>query len=150
MAEDLPEGQMLFTLKELSDYLKISISSLHRWRRRGQLVAHKVGKQWRVHRAEASRLYRGTIPPAPEPRLIMPDEGHEARRPWSSLLESADMVEFVELKLVQMALNDEDESRMDGLVHGLTTAELQQYCAALVRVLAKSQAVLEARVSQAE
>jgi putative resolvase len=60
MAADLPEGQTLFTLAEVARHLKVTTWTLRRWIRRGELHAHKVGKQWRVRREEVERLLSGS------------------------------------------------------------------------------------------
>jgi excisionase family DNA binding protein len=148
MADDLPEGQMLFSLKEVSDYLKISISSLHRWRRDGELSARKVGKQWRVPRDELSRLAGSSVVASTDERLVMPDEAHGVRRPWTSLLESAEMVEFVEQKILKLALAPADDAQMRSLLEGLTLAELQYYRSALIRIISLADGVRETKRSE--
>lgn len=42
----------LMTLKEVCEYLRISMVSCHAWVRDGKLPAIRVGREWRVKRAE--------------------------------------------------------------------------------------------------
>ena len=41
----------------------------------------------------------------------MPDEVHGIRRPWLGVMESREMTEFMELRLVKMALDEGDLGR---------------------------------------
>jgi excisionase family DNA binding protein len=44
------QGGSVFTIEELSEYLKISKSTLYKLAQEGSLPGQKVGKHWRFHR----------------------------------------------------------------------------------------------------
>jgi len=48
MAKSPPDAVM--TITELSEYLKISRSTLYKLAQEGKLPAQKVGRHWRFHR----------------------------------------------------------------------------------------------------
>jgi putative resolvase len=56
---ELPEGKLLFSLAEVAEKLGVTTWTLRRWIRRGELVAHKVGKHWRVKREDLEQLLEG-------------------------------------------------------------------------------------------
>jgi excisionase family DNA binding protein len=147
MADNLPEGQMLFTLQEVSTYLKISISSLHRWRKDGLLSARKVGRHWRVPRDEVSRLASGADVSSIQPidPLVMPDTEHGIRRPWLGIIESRDQVDFMRRKLVMMTLEEDEDLTLISLIQGFTTQELNAYHKALSRLASLADRVLRER-----
>ena len=43
---DLPHR--LFTIKDVADVLQVSDKSIRRWIDTGDLVAHRIGRQWRI------------------------------------------------------------------------------------------------------
>jgi excisionase family DNA binding protein len=61
--DELPEGQMLFSLSEVGKILKISTWTLRRWIHSGRLTAHKVGDHWRVKREDLETMIDGSLPP---------------------------------------------------------------------------------------
>jgi excisionase family DNA binding protein len=46
----------ILTVQEVSDYLKISKTTIWRWCKEGKLGASKIGHSWRIHRAEVERV----------------------------------------------------------------------------------------------
>ena len=50
----------LFTTQEAIQYLRVSRSTIHRLRRAGQLVGHKVGSQWRDCQRDLVACVQGT------------------------------------------------------------------------------------------
>jgi excisionase family DNA binding protein len=45
------ETQQVLTIDELSDYLRISKSSLYKLAQEGKVPGQKVGRHWRFHRS---------------------------------------------------------------------------------------------------
>jgi excisionase family DNA binding protein len=43
-------GKEVMTLAEVSDYLRIPVSTLYKLSREGTMPAQKLGKQWRYHK----------------------------------------------------------------------------------------------------
>ena len=43
-------GKEVMTLTEVSDYLRIPVSTLYKLSREGAMPAQKLGKQWRYHK----------------------------------------------------------------------------------------------------
>jgi len=46
----------ILTVQEVAAYLKLSRTTVWRWCSEGKLQAFKVGRGWRIHRAEVERL----------------------------------------------------------------------------------------------
>jgi excisionase family DNA binding protein len=46
----------ILTVPEIAEYLKVSRSTVWRWCSEGKLPAFKMGKIWRVHRAEIEKI----------------------------------------------------------------------------------------------
>jgi len=49
----------ILTVQEVADYLKLSRTTVWRWCNEGKLRAFKVGRGWRIRRAEVERLMGG-------------------------------------------------------------------------------------------
>lgn len=49
----------VFTMQELSDYLKISVHTLYKLSQKGEVPGRKIGKQWRYIRQEIDKWLRG-------------------------------------------------------------------------------------------
>jgi excisionase family DNA binding protein len=137
---DLPEGQMLFTMQEVTQYLRISIASVHRWRKDGKLRAHKVGRNWRVSREELQRVGGGRAHETPEPFV---------RRAWFQSVRRSYAVAFVELYALALAKDGQDPAEVRKVLDELTPEELRVYCDALQQVQAIAQEML-AEVPEAE
>jgi excisionase family DNA binding protein len=45
----------ILTLKELSDYLRISMSTIYKFVREGKIPAQKIGRQWRFNKPAIDR-----------------------------------------------------------------------------------------------
>lgn len=43
-------GNQVLTLAEVSEYLRIPVSTIYKLSREGALPAQKLGKQWRYHK----------------------------------------------------------------------------------------------------
>ena len=52
----LPEHGEIFTPNEVAQYLKVSKKTVYKMLRSGELPGFKVGKHWRVSRAELGAL----------------------------------------------------------------------------------------------
>ena len=50
----------VFTIEELSDYLKISKSTLYKLVREGKLPSQKVGRHWRFHKEAVDAWLKNT------------------------------------------------------------------------------------------
>ncbi len=50
----------LLTLRELADYLRVSLTTAYRMASDGDVPAVKVGGQWRIPRAQLERQLAGT------------------------------------------------------------------------------------------
>jgi len=50
-----PEPDAVFTIDELSEYLKIAKSTLYKLAQEGRIPAQKVGKHWRFRKAAIDR-----------------------------------------------------------------------------------------------
>ena len=48
-------GDQVLTIEELSDYLKVPVSTLYKLAREGSVPAVKVGKHWRFHKDAIDR-----------------------------------------------------------------------------------------------
>lgn len=46
----------ILTIKEVSDYLKLSRTTVWRWCKTGKIPAFKVGRSWRVRKAEVEKF----------------------------------------------------------------------------------------------
>lgn len=46
----------ILTVKEVASYLRLSRTTVWRWCNEGKLSAFKVGRGWRVHRAEVQKI----------------------------------------------------------------------------------------------
>ena len=53
MAENKPSE--VFSLQELSEYLKIPISTLYKLVREGKIPSQKIGRQWRFRKETINR-----------------------------------------------------------------------------------------------
>ncbi len=51
----------ILTVKELSEYLKISENTIYRLVNEGKIPGHKFGDSWRFHKEEIEKLARGNI-----------------------------------------------------------------------------------------
>jgi len=49
------------TLAEVSEYLRIPVSTIYKLSRKGALPAQKLGKQWRYHKDAIDEWLRGNI-----------------------------------------------------------------------------------------
>jgi len=52
------ESQQILTIDELSEYLRISKSSLYKLAQDGKVPGQKVGRHWRFHRAAIDEWLR--------------------------------------------------------------------------------------------
>jgi excisionase family DNA binding protein len=52
-------ASQIFSLQDLSAYLKIAPSSLYKLVRQGDIPGRKVGKKWRFHRAAIDKWLQG-------------------------------------------------------------------------------------------
>ena len=52
------EGSSVLTIDELSEYLKISKSTLYKLAQEGSIPSQKVGKHWRFHRDAVDQWLR--------------------------------------------------------------------------------------------
>jgi excisionase family DNA binding protein len=65
----------ILTVKEVSDYLRLSRATVWRWCNDGTLPAFKVGRGWRVHRGDVEKLLaQGVATPRADPEPDM-EEG---------------------------------------------------------------------------
>ena len=55
MAKAKSPPDMVMTIEELSQYLKISRSTLYKLAQEGKLPSQKVGRHWRFHREAIDR-----------------------------------------------------------------------------------------------
>ncbi len=46
----------ILTVEEMAQYLKVSRSTVWRWCNEGKVPAFKVGRGWRVHRAQLEQI----------------------------------------------------------------------------------------------
>lgn len=46
----------ILTVREVAEYLKLSRTTVWRWCHAGKLKAFKVGRGWRIHRAEVGKI----------------------------------------------------------------------------------------------
>lgn len=51
--------EVYYTPKEISEKLKLNISTVYKWIREGRLKAVKLGDVWRIPESELNRLLRG-------------------------------------------------------------------------------------------
>ena len=51
----------IFTMGELSDYLKISVHTLYKLSQNGDIPGRKIGKQWRYIKKEIDKWLRGHL-----------------------------------------------------------------------------------------
>ena len=48
----------LLTLKQTADHLQVSVKTVRRWIDAGDLVAHRLGRQWRVSLVDLQNFIR--------------------------------------------------------------------------------------------
>lgn len=48
----------ILTVREVAEYLKLSRTTIWRWRNEGKLQAFKVGRGWRIRQSELERITR--------------------------------------------------------------------------------------------
>lgn len=51
----------ILTVEEVSDYLKLSHTTVWRWCRDGKLPAFRIGHQWRIRGDELEKLIRADM-----------------------------------------------------------------------------------------
>jgi len=51
----MDKNDQIFTIKELAQYLKISISTLYKLAQEGKLPGQKIGKHWRFRKKAIDR-----------------------------------------------------------------------------------------------
>ncbi len=49
-----------YTAKELADKLRVNVMTIYRYIGAGKLKAHKIGKEFRIERAEFTRFLKAT------------------------------------------------------------------------------------------
>lgn len=49
-----------YTTYELAEMLKINVMTIYRYIKSGKLLAHKIGKEYRVSRVELDRFLKST------------------------------------------------------------------------------------------
>ena len=52
--------QEFYTARELADKLRVNIMTIYRYIDKGRLRAHKIGKEFRIEKAEFDRFMRRT------------------------------------------------------------------------------------------
>ena len=52
-----PDGAELLTIPEIAAHLKVSTQTVQKWCREGRLPVAKVGKAYRIRRADLTRWY---------------------------------------------------------------------------------------------
>ena len=59
----------IFNIKEVSDYLKIPVSTVYKLAQDGRVPAIKVGKHWRFKKKELEHLFAQKVeaPPTEQP-----------------------------------------------------------------------------------
>jgi excisionase family DNA binding protein len=62
------QGSSVFTIEELSGYLKISKSTLYKLAQDGNIPGQKVGKHWRFHKDAIDRWLQQRGPKPSSPR----------------------------------------------------------------------------------
>ncbi len=60
---DLNTRNEILTIPEIADYLRVSRTTVWRWCNEGKLPAFKVGKVWRIHRANMEKIVGQNILP---------------------------------------------------------------------------------------
>jgi excisionase family DNA binding protein len=58
----------ILTVEEMAQYLKVSRSTVWRWCNEGKVPAFKVGRGWRVHRAQLEKIMGQKIGKVAEPK----------------------------------------------------------------------------------
>ena len=53
-------GNQVMTLAEVSEYLRIPVSTIYKLSREGALPAQKLGKQWRYHKEAIDEWLKGS------------------------------------------------------------------------------------------
>jgi len=53
---DLPSR--LLTIKDASEVLRVSTKTVRRWIDTGDLIAHRIGRQWRISRGDLETFIR--------------------------------------------------------------------------------------------
>ncbi len=61
------EGDEILTIQELSDHLKVPVSTLYKLVREGSIPSFKVGKHWRFQKKEIDRWISSRNGSAEEP-----------------------------------------------------------------------------------
>jgi len=64
----------ILTVQEVAAYLKLSRTTVWRWCSEGKLQAFKVGRGWRIHRAEVERLVGGEVGPIGYSEVTIADD----------------------------------------------------------------------------
>jgi len=52
-------GNQVMTLAEVSEYLRIPVSTIYKLSREGAIPAQKLGKQWRYHKDAIDEWLKG-------------------------------------------------------------------------------------------
>ncbi len=60
---DMNTRNEILTIPEIADYLRVSRTTVWRWCNEGKLPAFKVGKVWRIHRANMEKIVGQNISP---------------------------------------------------------------------------------------
>lgn len=55
------ESKDIMTAKEVADYLKLHVFTVHKYAREGKIPAFKIGADWRFHRKLIERWIREKI-----------------------------------------------------------------------------------------
>ena len=56
------QTQPFLTPKEVSDLLQVSVYTVRRWIKQGELPAYKVGRLWRINKGDLNRWLRQQRP----------------------------------------------------------------------------------------
>ena len=49
---------ILYSIEEVAGILKVSTKTIRRWIKSGELVAHQIGRQWRISDADLQAFVR--------------------------------------------------------------------------------------------
>ena len=61
---DMNTRNEILTIPEIANYLRVSRTTVWRWCNEGKLPAFKVGKVWRIHRANMEKIVGQNLAPA--------------------------------------------------------------------------------------